>query len=654
MLDWRSISKGAAGKGRQAIITQNIWLALTISAFGVYVLYASAAAVRRLGGARGYLHPDDKLIKGGFGLGAATGVYAVWALFVIPWLARISGLGAGYMALTAIAAPLLCIALAKRFWIARQLLRAGGPVQMLTAYFGRGGGALVWAALLVAVLLPLLALAMGLAGIFAAVLTGGGINRELGAILFALLLALSAAPSGLAASAAMGRVHGVMVIGGIIAIAAMAVSALGGLEALFAALAELPSQRPWGSTGGRGGGDFSHALAVAGGIRNFTGLAAAVGQGGFWTASLILSTSLAFAGLVFILLLPWLFAVPDPRSLQRHFLGAAGLWMGLVMFLPTLAVGIGGLFLLPSSLISVGVDEAAGAFTDASISATLAGLAGGNGWRGAIIGLTGLAALHAFAANLVLGLVSAAGGLWSRPGGDRPGDERQLGLGRMVALVAITGALLIALGNLGDLPHWGGLAVGLGVQLCVPFFGLCWFPALSRRALAIGPLAGFVAVLAATPLGHPLFSLAGGPAWPAWPLTTHPAMWGLLANLAASVLISVLDRDMDRRRERDEFHRRLAALSTPAEAGAEHAGAAWLAAAVWIFFALGPGTVIGNDIFGNPGLTPAEWDFGVPSILAWQILAWGSGLALLAYLGRRMGFTQFTAKQIEDIKNSGR
>jgi len=26
----------------------------------------------------------------------------------------------------------------------------------------------------------------------------------------------------------------------------------------------------------------------------------------------------------------------------------------------------------------------------------------------------------------------------------------------------------------------------------------------------------------------------------------------------------------------------------------------------------------------------------------------------LAYLGRRMGFTQFTAKQIEDIKNSGR
>jgi SSS family solute:Na+ symporter len=64
--------------------------------------------------------------------------------------------------------------------------------------------------------------------------------------------------------------------------------------------------------------------------------------------------------------------------------------------------------------------------------------------------------------------------------------------------------------------------------------------------------------------------------------------------------------------------------------------------------------VIGNDIFGNPGRAPSEWDFGVPSILAWQLVAWVSGLALLVYVPRRTGLAQFTAKQIAAIKNAGR
>ena len=87
-------------------------LALSVAAFGIYILYVSAAQVRRLHGGHGYLRPDDAIIKPGFGLGAAAALYGVWILFVIPWMARESGLVALYMALTAIAAPLLVIALA--------------------------------------------------------------------------------------------------------------------------------------------------------------------------------------------------------------------------------------------------------------------------------------------------------------------------------------------------------------------------------------------------------------------------------------------------------------------------------------------------------------------------------------------------------------
>lgn len=636
------------------IDNQNLMLALSATGFGVYILYVSAAQVRRLHGAEAYLRPAEPVIKAGFTLGAAAALYGVFAFFVIPWMARESGLGALYMALTAIAAPLLAIALGKRFWIAKERLGARRPADMLHGYFGRGLSPAIWALAAFCVYLPLLALAMTLAGNFAAAMSDGAINRELSAVLFALLLALGTAPAGLAASAAMGRVHGIIIIAGIASTAAIMLATLGGTSGFAAALAELPNLRPWGSTDGRGGGAFSQAYAVAGFLRPFSGLTAVAGQGAYWTGALVFSMAAAFAGLLFLLSLPWLFANPDPRLLRRHGIGPAGLWMGMALFAGAALLGIGGLLLAAPDVSPLGVAETAGAFSSMQLSAALAALAGGNGWKGSIIALTGLAALHAFAANLVLGLVAALSGFWTRRAAKPGGDQRELGFNRVAALAAIAAALLISLADSGDLPHWGGLAMALGLQLCVPFAAICWWPALSGRALVLGLIAGLVTVLAVTPLGRGLFAAWGGAPWPVWPLGMHPALWGLGVNLAVCLLIKALAPDRQGRAGRDAFHRRLLELGANPEQTEARARAAWFLSALWIFFALGPGTVIGNDIFGNPGLAPSQWDFGVPSILAWQLLAWVSGLALLVYLSRRTGLAQFNAKQIESVKNAGR
>ncbi|MFP6733873.1 MAG: hypothetical protein VB959_08535, partial [Rhodospirillales bacterium] len=48
-------------KGNRAILTQNLMLALSVAAFGIYILYVSAAQVRRLHGGHGYLRPDDAI-----------------------------------------------------------------------------------------------------------------------------------------------------------------------------------------------------------------------------------------------------------------------------------------------------------------------------------------------------------------------------------------------------------------------------------------------------------------------------------------------------------------------------------------------------------------------------------------------------------------
>jgi len=579
-------------------------------------------------------------------------VYGTLALFVIPWMAREGGLAALYMALTTISAPLLLVTFGRRFWIAKEVLGVSGAADMLGAWFGRKGKHAVgylWAAGALAVLLPLLALVLVLAGHFAAAMTGSAINQELGASLFALLLALGTAPAGLGAGAAMGRAVGAFMIAGAITVAALFLADLGGVDELAAVLAQLPEARPWGSTGGRGGGEFNQAHAVAGSIQVLSGLGTGSGQGTLWTGALIFSMGTAFAGLLFLLTLPWLFASPDPRLTARHGL-STGFWMGLVALLSALFIGIGGLSLAPPGAVpALGAGEISGSFAGNSIPTVLAGLAGEKGWKGLILTLTGLAALYTFAANLVVSVVSGLGGLWTPRTGHPRGEDRALWISRITALTSIVGALLTALSDFGDLPRWGGLAMALGLQLCVPFAAICWLPALSGRAVSAGLIAALAATLATVPLSHPLF---GGPAWPAWPLTIHPALWGLAANLAVCFAVVALERDAEGRQARGKLHRHIRELGTAGDSGDENTGPAWLAAILWIFFALGPGTVIGNGIFGSPDLTPNEWDFGVPSIIAWQLLAWISGLALLVYLSRRGGPVQISSAQIAAVKSA--
>ncbi|MEE2761235.1 MAG: hypothetical protein VYE18_07305 [Pseudomonadota bacterium] len=611
--------------------------------------------MRRLTSASAWLYPADDIIRPGFPLGAMAALYGTLALFVIPWLVREGGIPALYMALIAIAAPLLVVTLGRRFWIAKEVLGVTGAADMLGAWFGRAGKihfGYLWAAGALVVLLPLLALVLLLAGHFAAAMTGSTINREMGACLFALLLSLGTAPAGLAASADMGRVVGVIVIAGAITVAALFLTDLGGVDGLAVALAQLPEVRPWGSTGGRGGGAFNQAHAVAGSIQVLSGLGTESHQGALWTGALVFSMGTAFAGLLFLLTLPWLFASPDPRLTTRHGL-STGFWMGLVALLSALFIGIGGLSLAPPGAVpALGAGEISGAFAGNSIPAVLADLAGGKGWKGLILTLTGLAVLYAFAANLVVGVVSGLSGLWA-PRTGRPSDEdRALWISRIAALTSIAGALLTALSDLSDLPRWGGLAMALGLQLCVPFAAICWLPALSGRAVSAGLIAALAATLATVPLGHPLFAAFGWSAWPAWPLTIHPALWALAANLAVCFVVMVLERDAEGQRARRELHRHIRELGTAGDSGEERTGPAWLATILWIFFALGPGTVIGNGIFGSPGLAPNEWDFGVPSIIAWQLLAWISGLALLVYLSRRGGPVQFSPAQIAAVKKA--
>ena len=72
---------------------------------------------------------------------------------------------------------------------------------------------------------------------------------------------------------------------------------------------------------------------------------------------------------------------------------------------------------------------------------------------------------------------------------------------------------------------------------------------------------------------------------------------------------------------------------------------AWIVVIAWIFFALGPGAIIGNEMFGRP-INVESWSFGMPSIWVWQIIFWIIGVFIVWFLASKMEMSTSTSKNI--------
>jgi len=85
--------------------------------------------------------------------------------------------------------------------------------------------------------------------------------------------------------------------------------------------------------------------------------------------------------------------------------------------------------------------------------------------------------------------------------------------------------------------------------------------------------------------------------------------------------------------------------------------AAWIITIAWLFFGIGPGAVIGNDIFGAPN-DITTWTFGIPSIWAWHILFWILGVGMMWFLAYKMEMSTLPRKSVsalvEDIGDTAR
>lgn len=205
-----------------------------------------------------------------------------------------------------------------------------------------------------------------------------------------------------------------------------------------------------------------------------------------------------------------------------------------------------------------------------------------------------------------------------------------------VVLLLIVSAMLATLSPI-VLSALGAVALASALQLWPALLGLCWIKFINRQAVIAGLVIGLFAVYVTDSAGIAILNFLGlDLPWGRWPWTIHSGAWGLFFNCVAVVIISLATQGKGHSDIASHIRQLLRKHSAAPSQSRGLKPAAWSAVLAWFFLAVGPGAILGNQIFGSPSETSDAWIMGMPSLWAWTILFWVLGVFLIWFLSYKM------------------
>lgn len=631
-----------------------LWILVFFLAYIVFCIYIGVRASRVSGNSRSFFSPDAGIATWVFVIAATSAIFAGWNFTGHPAQVFQNGFQFTNASYFVILVPLAGILVMKRQWVLGRQYGWVTPGEMYTSYFDGDPIALIAAGIATVFAVAFVATLFSASGSLLYGLSGGAISRELGMWGLALIVLFYSMTGGIGAVAKVGVVQGALFIGGMIVLGVLCVDYSGGLKALneeLAALASAPPA-PGAATQGFGGGNYNGLFAVPGVIQWTAGVGVEAPAGGPWTAVMGLSFGLSLMGLQ---LAPafsvWAFSARTPRafSIQQTWGSAFSVGIALVFFstLQGMAAHLLGADAAANAAklaLSKILPELPSSQTGDLVMNYIRLLAADEPWLTGLLAVAAIAALQSTSAAYV----ATAGNILSRDIYKRHVDTaaswRQQRLMSCVFMLALClAALMMASFAMRATLILSALAIPFAFQLLPSLAGVLWLPWITRRAATFGLIAGLVAVVLTEPLGQVLTGDALP--WGRWPWTIYSGAWGMFFNICACLItlfLSPADADRPRRDAFHEVYRKSASLPPRSP---RMMSAAWVILLIWIFFGPGPGSIIGNSLFGNPGDGFGAWIFGVPSVWAWQVLWWALGVGVIWFFAEKMGFSTSSERE---------
>jgi Na+/proline symporter len=635
--------------------TTTYWVFTFVLIYWAYCIFWGIRGARTAKTASDYFIAGRTIPIWVFVLAATATSFSGWTFMGHPGLVYRDGFQYAYASFYAITIPFTGVMFLKRQWMLGKRFGYVTPGEMFSDYYKSDLMRILTVIVALFFSVPYLGVQLRASGFLFNIVTDDMLSIQVGMWLLSLVVIIYVASGGLRAVAYVDTLQCILLAVGIFTIGLITLSYVGGWGALqdgIAKLAELDTKRtPDG---------YSHYIAIPGVIQWVKAGGSAVG--GAWTGMMVLTYMFALMGIqsapAFSM---WSFSNKNPRPFAPQQVWASATGIGFILIIFTAIQGMGAHLIgadpvmnaagYPNKLAIPGGDLMALPGAQGQVVPELIMLLSSAApWAVGLLCVCALAAMQSTGAAYM----STAAGMLTRDLYKRFLDPaashgRQKFFGRL-GVVIITGmALVVATTSADALVLLGGLAVAYGFQMWPALIGICWWPFLTRKGIAIGLIAGILGVTLTESIGQAWFGIT---AWGRWPLTMHSAAWGLYFNLGLAIIISFFTQDEKEKAHQKKYHDFLAEHAGLSEAKKKLRPLAWIVTILWFFFGIGPGAVIGNTIFGSPN-DQSTWVFGMPSIWVWHIIFWALGVCMMWFLAYKMEMSTMPEKEIvalvEDI-----
>lgn len=580
----------------------------------------------------------------------ATGViFSGWIFFIQPSLILLNGFPFSTTSLYVIATSLVGIFFLKRQWMLSKRFGFVTPAEMISTYFKSDLIRILIVIITIGFAIPFIAMQLSLAGTMISIASDDIIGSGSGSILLGSVIVVYLSLSGIRTIVYIDTFQFLLAVFGIIALGFVAYDLVGGWDLLNESSSRISNLKQNLFNVKE---SYAAYLSVPGTIKAVEILDSGSSYGGIWTSSMILTFVFGLCGIVMSPNFSMLaFSNREAGSFGGQQVWFSSFFIGLILIFFTTAIGIGSIFLGANNIINESGNNISNILPSNIVPVEIETLVPhlinviGN-YSPLFFGLLLVCGIAAVQSTSFLYLSSSAiltRDILKRFFIKNMTSQEQIFSSRIILLVIFVISVILSIQSSNAILNLGSLSLSIACQMFVPLIAICYFPWFTKHGVALGIVVGIVTVFFTEHVGQIMFGDLIK--WNKWPLTIHSSVWGVLFNLISCSAISFITQEIKETNHKHKFHEFIDENKNVSLKRRSLKPSAWIVTIAWIFFALGPGTIIGNEMFGKPA-NVESWSFGMPSIWVWQIIFWLLGVILVWFLAFKMEMSTEPEKNI--------
>ena len=590
----------------------------------------------------------------------STGViFSGWVFFIHPGYIFFNGIPYSMVSLAAIGIPLIGILFSKRQWMLSKRYGFVTPGEMVSAYFRSDLIRVLIVIITLGFAIPFIAVQLALGGALFSVITNDGIASGSGSVLLGLIIVVYISLGGLRSIFYIDTLQFLFFIFGIITLGFITLDLVGGWDLINESLSRISNIKKDMFNVKE---SYNAFLSVPGSIKLTRILDGSLFFNGIWTSTLIFSFIFGLSGILMspnFTMLTFSSREVSPFATQQIWF--SGFLMGFVLIFFTTLIGLGSILLggnetinLSGNNISKIIPESLFPNEILNVVPSIINVTGD--YSPLLYGVLAICALAAIQSSSYFYLSTSAivnRDILKKFFIKNMNNKEQIFSSRILIGIFFIISLIISLQPIDAILSIFSFSLAIACQMFVPLIAICYWSWLTKHGVGFGIVVGILTVILTDSSGQILFPELLK--WNKWPLTVHSSIWGVIFNLTSAIIISFITQDVKENNHKYRFHDFISDYKNSSILRRSLKPSAWIVTVAWLFFSIGPGVLVGNNIFGKPG-NIETWSFGIPSLWVWQIISWALGVILIWFLAKNMEMSTSPDKKIisqtEDFGNT--